>query len=711
MEVSMPSIDYPDFRIVISCLERGKRYKAVASCILGGDSQEEQFNMTEVMPDAPPVADAPEQSRRHITVKANHKTEKLELLFDQPLDEQKAKDFGDRLFRAVFKNTIRSLFDTCWAKSRKLRLRFNLTSVPELAALPWEYLHNSDKDHFFAQFEDTPIVRYQGQLTEIAPLKIEPPLRILVMTAVPEGYEVLDDRKELESIKEGIQPIKSGGLVEIEMLPKATAEALLEKLQSAQKAGKPFHIFHYIGHGVFNPQTKEGALLLENENGEATPVGGDVIGAILHSFRDNLRLVVLNTCEGARASTSSSYSGFAQKVMQSAEIPAAIGMQFTISDEAAIIFAEKFYGAIAEGKPLESALSQARLQLFAHRNREWATPTLYLRAQDGYILVIQTPAAYPSAGVKSLPHLSEHFSKVRDAFNDGQLVIFLGLDVNLYGRQLIEDWKPGEVLPANLELCDYLRRTYNYPRTGAPLASLAQHLAIKELRGKLDREFLKTFTAQANLPPLYPRLAQIVAVSLKRLQESNDPLRRQFLIVTTNYDDCFERAFSAQQDLKGYHVISYDLPGGKFRHTCVQNGKAQDLGLITSPNEYRGLLKDFPVILKLPGEVESGAPNFAVTEDDFFALASQDLIAMLPSEVVGNLRASSQLYLGYSPHDWPFRALLYSIWQDRKPRYLSWAVVTDANDENIAYWENCGVKIIIAPLEDYVRNLQQHLCD
>jgi hypothetical protein len=590
-------------------------------------------------------------------------------------------------------------------------LRFNLTSVPELAALPWEYLHNADKDHFFAQFEDTPIVRYQGQLTEITPLKIEPPLRILVMTAVPEGYEVLDDRKELELIKEGIQPINSCGLVEIEMLPKATAEALLEKLQSAQKAGKPFHIFHYIGHGVFNPQTKEGALLLENESGEAMPVGGDVIGAILHSFRDNLRLVVLNTCEGARASTSNSYSGFAQKVMQSAEIPAAIGMQFTISDEAAIKFAEKFYGAIAEGKPLESALSQARLQLFAHRNREWATPTLYLRAQDGYILVIQAPAAHPSAGVKSLSHLSEHFSEVRDAFNDGQLVIFLGLDVNLYGRQLIEDWEPGEVLPANLELCDYLRRTYKYPRTGAPLASLAQHLTIKELRRKLNMEFVKTFTARTNLPPLYPQLAQIVAVSQKRLQESNDPFRRQFLIVTTNYDDCVERAFSAQQDLKGYHVISYDLIGGKFLHTCMQNGETRDRGLIISPNEYRGLLKDFPVILKLPGKVEIGAPNFAVTEDDFFALASQDLITMLPSEVLGNLRESSQLYLGYSPHDWPFRALLYSIWQDRKPRNLSWAVIADVNDENIAYWKNCGVGIIIAPLEDYVRNLQQHLCD
>jgi hypothetical protein len=451
--------------------------------------------------------------------------------------------------------------------------------------------------------------------------------------------------------------------------------------------------------------------LLEDEDGEAIPVSGDVIGTVLYGFRDRLRLVVLNACEGARTSASSAYSGFAQKVMQAADIPAAIGMQFNISDTAAITFAEEFYGAIAQGKPLEAALSKARLQLCARRNEEWATPILYLRAEDGHILDIQ-PAKPITPRQGETADLSGHFGMVREAFDDGQLAIFLGLNVNLSGRELLPGWKPGTVLPANVELCDYLRSQYKTSLVGAPLASVAQHLSIRDktLKRKLYLAFREAFSGNSELPPIYPHLAEIVALSQKRLQESRDPIRRRFLIVTTNYDDCVERAFRAQSELNDYHVITYDLRGekGEFRHTLVKRGEDVAPVAITSPNDYKGLLDSWPIILKLPGEVESATPNYAVTEDDFFALASR-VIHMLPSEVVGKLRSSSHLYLGYRPRDWPLRALLYSIWEGRESLIQSWAVVPDDQDENIDYWKACDVEVIVAGVEDYVSGLQDAL--
>ena len=707
----MPRIDYKDFEVVITCIEAGKRYKAFAKCPLSGSSQHVPFDMADITLDGFLATAPAEQSMRHITTNADRQTKTLPLLFDRPFDKQKAKEFGDRLFRAVFKNSIRSHFDTSAAKSSELRLHLNLTDAPELAALPWEYLHNSEKDHFFAQFRGTPIVRYQSQSIPSKPLKVELPVRILVMTAIPKGYEELDVTHELEAIRKGIEGIGSSGLINVEMLSKGTVNALHEKLEEAKKEGRPFHILHFIGHGVFDPQKGEGALVLEDDSGEAKFTSGDEFGNGLQRFNDNLRLVVLNACEGARASISNSYSGFAQKVMQCAEIPAAIGMQFRISDKAAISFAEKFYKAIAEGMPLESALADARMHLYSNSNEEWATPILYLQSQDGYILEIQGGPSPPP------DDLSEHFKLVGDAFDDGQLSIFLGLNVNLCGRELLPTWKPGKVLPAPVELCDYLRDQYGSPLVGAPLARLAQHLSIKDSRftRKLPVEFHESFSVKDYLPPLYPPLAGIVALRQKLMEENNDPIgddpiRRHFIIVTTNYDDCIERAFKVNK-VDDYHVISYDLLGGQggvFRHTLVRGKEVAPSVSIDNPNGYTGLRDKFPIILKLPGGVESRTLNFAVTEDHFFVLASR-VMNLLPSDVVAKLNSSAHLYLGYSPRDWYFRALLFSLCKGRQPRGQSWAVVPDAKDENIDYWTACDVEVITAPLDNYAVKLRNAL--
>lgn len=61
-------------------------------------------------------------------------------------------------------------------------------------------------------------------------------------------------------------------------------------------------------------------------------------------------------------------------------------MQFEITDEAAIIFAQEFYGAIADSYPLEAALAEARGAIRDAGNpTEWGTPVLYSRAPDGHL--------------------------------------------------------------------------------------------------------------------------------------------------------------------------------------------------------------------------------------------------------------------------------------------------------------------------------------
>ena len=110
-------------------------------------------------------------------------------------------------------------------------------------------------------------------------------------------------------------------------------------------------------------------LLLEDEQGRGRPVSGADLGVILHDAR-TLRLAVLNACEGARTSASDPFAGTAQSLVQQG-IPAVIAMQFEITDEAAITFAQSFYAALVDGYPVDAALAEARKAIFA-RGTSWS---------------------------------------------------------------------------------------------------------------------------------------------------------------------------------------------------------------------------------------------------------------------------------------------------------------------------------------------------
>jgi len=104
------------------------------------------------------------------------------------------------------------------------------------------------------------------------------------------------------------------------------------------------HIVHFSGHG----RPVEG-LILEDASGNAKTVGISELTDIFRALKDNLRLVFFNVC----------YSNpLAEAVAQ--EIDYAIGMEGTISDEAALVFAPAFYEALAFGRSVNEAFTMAK---------------------------------------------------------------------------------------------------------------------------------------------------------------------------------------------------------------------------------------------------------------------------------------------------------------------------------------------------------------
>jgi hypothetical protein len=301
-----------------------------------------------------------------------------------------ARELGGKLFEAIFAGDVRSalrgsLDEAARQDDMGLRLKLRLQDTPELADLPWEFLFDSSLERFFAQSNQTPVVRYLELPERIKPVAVQLPLRVLVMISSPRDpdYPALDVAREEVMLRDSLGPLIRAGQLKFDRLEDATLATLQRRLRSGE-----YHVFHFIGHGGFDKKAEEGVLILENEHGAASRVGAHRLATLLHDHR-SLRLAVLNACEGARNSRQDPFAGVATTLIRQG-IPAVVAMQFEITDEAAITFATEFYAALADGYPVDAAVAEARKAIYAHPNDvEWGTPVLYSRAPDGVLFDLQ----------------------------------------------------------------------------------------------------------------------------------------------------------------------------------------------------------------------------------------------------------------------------------------------------------------------------------
>jgi len=301
-------------------------------------------------------------------------------------EEQAVQDFGRDLFNALFTGEVRSRYDVsqarAWREGAGLRLKLRI-QAPELAALPWEFLYDPRQAEYICLSRHTPVVRYLELPQTIQPLTVTPPLRILGMIASPRDLPTLDVEREKERVERAIKDLRAHGLVDLTWLERQT----WRDLQRAMRSG-PWHVFHFIGHGGFDRNVDEGFIALADEEGQTHRLPATQLGRLL-SDHDSLRLVLLNSCEGARGSERDIFSSTAAILVRRG-IPAVLAMQYEITDRAAIEFARAFYEALADGLPVDAAVVEARkaVSLAVTNTVEWGTPVLYLRTPDGILFQV-----------------------------------------------------------------------------------------------------------------------------------------------------------------------------------------------------------------------------------------------------------------------------------------------------------------------------------
>jgi CHAT domain len=297
----------------------------------------------------------------------------------------KVKQFGERLYESVFTNAVRANLALCIQEATRqqygVRIRVRLDDAPDLAALPWEYLYDRDGSMHLALWDRTPIVRHIRLPGPPSAVVITPPIKMLVMISDPRRQ--LDTEAEWRNILTSLKKLIDEGLVSVTRVAQPTVTALRECYRQGD-----CHILHYIGHGGFDTQGNP-ALLLEDDFGQEGWVAGMQLDVALGHAP--LRLVVLNSCDGAIGGARDPLAGLAQRLLKR-NIPTVVAMQFKITDRAAIMFAGIFYKSIADSLPIDQALVEARIKMYSGNNpTEWGTPVLYMTNGDGRVFDIVRP--------------------------------------------------------------------------------------------------------------------------------------------------------------------------------------------------------------------------------------------------------------------------------------------------------------------------------
>lgn len=304
------------------------------------------------------------------------------------------RTFGGQLFDALFQGQLlvclgRSL-DEAQRQGATLRIKLRLTDAPNLVNLPWEYLYYATANRFLTLSTLSPLVHFLELSEPLRPLSVTPPVGILAIAASPSDLPQLDCTRELNNLQNSLSKLIEQQQVRVIQLQNPTLADLQRSLRQAET-----HVLHFIGHGVFDESTQDGQLALCDEHGRCALASAQELGKLIHNER-SLRLVVLNACEGSRTSLVDPFAGAAQTLVQQG-VPAVIAMQFSISDQAAITFAQEFYDALADGYPVDAAVTEARVAISTRlRGGEWATPKLFMRADDGVLWQLNTGQATPS---------------------------------------------------------------------------------------------------------------------------------------------------------------------------------------------------------------------------------------------------------------------------------------------------------------------------
>lgn len=374
--------------------------------------------------------------------------------------EKRMTEIGTNLFKKIFHYND----DT---KERWIAVRDKLsdarveiaTDVKGATAIPWELMRDPKTEISLALSAQS-FVRASSQAAQTPKLPDTDsgPIRILLVICRPGGSDDVPFRSVASRLVRGLEEADRKSF-QLDVLRPPTFEALSEKLRAAYDKGKPYHVVHFDGHGIFfdvnrmfkqwedeseeavrellerlikidsqqfspkviypNPRREgqRGYLIFDNQKREYNfrLVDGPELGKLL--WDTGVPVLVLNACQSAFAEVAEkpesspekapedvhaqtrAYGSLAQEITD-AGVAGVVAMRYSVYVVTAAQFVADLYAALARGQTLGQAVTLGRKQLKADPMRTIAYDPLPL--QDWCV-----PLVFEAAPIRLFPELPD----------------------------------------------------------------------------------------------------------------------------------------------------------------------------------------------------------------------------------------------------------------------------------------------------------------
>ena len=180
-------------------------------------------------------------------------------------------------------------------------------------------------------------------------------ITVLFLASNPIDQPQLRLDEEVRSIGEMIRKSRHRDAVKLEA---RWAVRPLDVLQAINECVP--RVVHFSGHG-----SEKEEIVFQDKEGTTKLVSKEAIAQTMAAVSGDIQLVFFNTCYSRTQ---------AEAVVE--HVPASIGMNTTIGDDAACVFSAQFYSAIGFGLSIQQAFDQAKTALLLEGIREELTPEL-----------------------------------------------------------------------------------------------------------------------------------------------------------------------------------------------------------------------------------------------------------------------------------------------------------------------------------------------
>ncbi len=291
------------------------------------------------------------------------------------------------------------------------------------------------------------------------------------------------------------------------------------------------------------------------------------------------------------------------------------------------------------------------------------------------------------------------YQLIFDALQRGRVIPFLGAGASIVGRTSGgPGWDPrsSTYLPTGSELAAHLASQSSFPAgEQVDLAKVAQYYEVvaagrrrlnDELSGLLSRDFAPG--------PLHRYLASIKA---------------PMLVVTTNYDDLIERAFTG---VKPFDLVIHPTDA-KNKDRVLWRAHGSDEFDRVAPNVLEIDLEKTTVIYKMHGSLPIAARtdgHFVITEDDYVEFISRmGRSRAVPAIFAEHFVHAPFLFLGYGLRDWNFRVVLAKLGDQlaNAPGLRSWAIQRSVSALEHRLWQHRSVEVFELEIDSLIAEMKR----